>query len=92
MKDELFAGNAAPPAAFPANPANLTPDRETGIGRWSEADFLRTIRTGVDPAGHELHHFMPYEQLGRMTDDDLRAIYRYLRALPAIRNKVPHRH
>lgn len=90
--DELFAGDATPASGFPANPANLTPDNETGIGRWSEADFLRTLRTGKDPEGHELHHFMPYDQLGRMTDDDLRAIYRYLRALPPIRNKVPRRH
>jgi mono/diheme cytochrome c family protein len=38
----LFAGNARPPKDFPANPANLTPDSATGIGRWSEADFVRT--------------------------------------------------
>jgi mono/diheme cytochrome c family protein len=89
--DELFAGDATPPDGFPANPANLTPDLETGIGKWSEDDFLRTIHNGEDPEGHELHHFMPYEQLRRMTDDDLRAIYRYLRVIPPIKNKVPHR-
>ena len=89
--NELFAGDATPPAGFPANPSNLTPDDDTGIGRWTEADFLRTIRTGVNPAGRKLHPFMPYHQLGRMTDEDLRAIFRYLRALPAIRNPVPHK-
>ena len=47
----LFAGSAHPPKEFPANPANLTPDSATGIGRWTEADFLRTLRTGVDPKG-----------------------------------------
>jgi mono/diheme cytochrome c family protein len=91
QKDRLFAGDASPPEGFPANPANLTPDDETGIGKWSEADFLNTIHTGKDPEGHELHRFMPYEQFQRMTDDDLRAIYHYLRAIPPIRNKVPHK-
>jgi mono/diheme cytochrome c family protein len=91
QKDKLFAGDATPPDGFPANPANLTPDEETGIGKWSEADFLRTIHTGKDPEGHELNRFMPYEQFRRMADDDLRAIYRYLRAVPAIKNDVPHK-
>lgn len=89
--DELFAGDASP-SGFPANPANLTPDTATGIGKWSEADFIRTIRTGTDPGGHKLDPFMPYQYLRRMTDDDLRAIYRYLRTLRPIRNEVPHRH
>ena len=84
--DRLFAGNAHPPKDFPVNPANLTPDTATGIGRWSEADFVRTIRTGVNPAGHALNAFMPWHQNARMTDEDLRAIYRYLRTLPPIVN------
>ena len=87
-KSRLFAGMANPPKGFPAKPSNLTPDNETGIGRWSEADFLQTIRTGKNPAGRELHPFMPWHEQRRMTDDDLRAIYRYLRTVPAIRNKV----
>jgi mono/diheme cytochrome c family protein len=87
----LFAGDAHPPKDFPANPANLTPDSATGIGRWSEANFIQTMRTGVNPAGDSLHPFMPWRQQGRMTDDDLRAIYRYLRTVPAIRNEVPRR-
>jgi mono/diheme cytochrome c family protein len=90
-RDWLFAGDATPPSGFPANPANLTPDSATGIGRWSEADFLRTLRTGVDPDADELHPFMTWRQFSRMTDDDLRAIYRYLRTVPPIRNHVPRR-
>jgi len=90
-KDRLYAGDATPPSGFPANPANLTPDQETGIGRWSEADFLRTLRTGVNPKGDSLHAFMPWREYRRMTDDDLRAIYRYLRTLPPMRNEVPRR-
>lgn len=90
-KSRLFAGMRNPPEGFPSNPANLTPDVETGIGRWSESDFLQTIRTGVNPSGRRLHPFMPSRQIGRMSDDELRAIYRYLRTLPPIRNEVPRR-
>ena len=87
----LFAGTSTPPKGFPANPSNLTPDAETGIGRWTEEDFIRTMRTGVNPSGVELHPFMPWRELRRMTDDDLRAMYRYLRSIPAIRNEVKRR-
>jgi mono/diheme cytochrome c family protein len=90
-KDKLFAGDAHPSKDFPANPSNLTPDSATGIGRWSEADFIRTIRTGVDPRGDSLNPFMPWRQNRRMTDDDLRAIYRYLKTLTPIHNEVPRR-
>ncbi|HSU13643.1 c-type cytochrome [Longimicrobium sp.] len=90
-KHKLYAGDATPPSAFPANPSNLTPDAETGIGRWTEEDFLRTLRTGVNPDGDRLHPFMPWREYRRMTDDDLRAIYRYLRTLQPIRNPVPRR-
>ncbi|HEX2188535.1 MAG TPA: hypothetical protein VHG51_06525, partial [Longimicrobiaceae bacterium] len=90
-RDRLFAGDASPPGGFPARPANLTPDTATGIGGWSEEEFLRTLRTGVNPAGDTLHPFMPWREYRRMTDADLRAIYRYLRTVPPIRNRVPER-
>ena len=87
--DRPFAGDASSP--FPANPANLTPHPETGIGRWTEEDFLRALRTGVNPQGDSIHPFMPWRELRRMRDDDLRAIYRYLRTLPPVRNAVPEK-
>jgi mono/diheme cytochrome c family protein len=90
-RHRLYAGDASPPAAFPANPSNLTPDDETGIGRWSEADFIRALRAGTNPRGDSLHPFMPWREYRRMSDGDLSAIYRYLRTLPAIRNPVPRR-
>ncbi len=90
-RSRLFAGTADPPKGFPSNPSNLTPDDETGIGAWSEAEFLETMHTGVNPSGVHLDPFMPWRQMGRMTDDDLRAIYRYLRTLPPIHNEVPRR-
>ncbi|MHB0968904.1 MAG: c-type cytochrome [Thermoanaerobaculia bacterium] len=87
----LFAGMTDPPKGFPANPANLTPDPETGIGSWSEAEFVQTLRTGRNPQGIELHPFMPWKEVRRMSDDDLRAIYRYLRTIPPVRNAVPRK-
>lgn len=89
--DKLFAGNAHPPEAFPANPSNITPDATTGIGRWSEEDFMRALRTGRTPDGRVLHPFMPWRQYSHMTDSDLRAIYRYLRTVRPIENEVPLR-
>src|SRR5262245_31903114 len=90
-RHSLFAGDASPPKGFPANPSNITPDTLTGIGRWSEADFLRAMRTGITPAGDTLHPFMPWRQFKRMKEDDLRAIYRYLRTVTAIRSRIPKR-
>ncbi len=87
-KSRLFAGMTKPPKDFPAKPPNLTPDPDTGIGAWSEADFLKAIHTGVTPDAETMNPFMPWHQLQRMSDDDLRAIYRYLRSLPPIRNEV----
>jgi cytochrome c553 len=81
-RNRLFAGMSHPPKGFPAKPPNLTPDPTTGIGSWSEADFIRAMRTGVAPNGDKLKPFMPWPQLKRMSDDDLRAIYLYLRTLP----------
>ena len=70
--------------------ANLTPDIETGLGRWSEADFIRTIRTGRHMGrGREVLPPMPIAVYNHFTDRDLKAIYAYLRTIPPIRNKVP---
>jgi mono/diheme cytochrome c family protein len=84
-KGRLFAGMKHPPKAFPKTPPNITPDQDAGIGKWSEADFVRAIRTGVVPSGEKLHPFMPWPELKRMTDDDLHAMYAYLRTVPPMR-------
>jgi hypothetical protein len=49
------------------------------------------MRTGVNPSGDTLNPIMPWRTMRRMTDDDLRAIYRYLRTLPPIENSVPRK-
>ncbi|MGH7930527.1 MAG: c-type cytochrome [Candidatus Binatia bacterium] len=71
---------------------NLTPDRETGIGEWSEEGFVRALRTGKhqgQPNGREILPPMPWENYKQMTDDDLKAVWAYLRSIPAVKNQVP---
>lgn len=68
---------------------NITPDPETGIGTWSEADFIRAMRTGVTPGGKLLDPFMPWHAFQGITDEDLKAMRFYLRTLKPIKNKVP---
>jgi hypothetical protein len=70
--------------------ANLTPDPETGIGRWTEKDFIDTIRNGRRLGkGRPLLPPMPWQWARLMTDEDLQAIYAYLRTIPTVKNRVP---
>jgi mono/diheme cytochrome c family protein len=69
----------APPDAPLA--ANITSGGE--ISAWSDADFIKTMRTGINPAGKQLNSFMPYKYIGRLSDDELRAIYLYLKGVPS---------
>ena len=70
--------------------ANLTPDPETGLGKWTEATFVQAMRTGRhEGQGRPIMPPMPFPAIGRATDEDLSAIYAYLQSLPAMRNKVP---
>lgn len=69
--------------------ANLTPDPETGLGKWTDAEIITALRTGVTPDGRRLIPAMPYGDFSALTDQDVRAIVAYLRALPPVRNVVP---
>ncbi len=70
--------------------ANLTPDPETGIGSWNKDTFIATIRNGKHMgAGRPLMPPMPWQAFAQLPDEDLGAIYAYLRTIPAINNKVP---
>lgn len=71
---------AGPPDWPPA--ANLTPDAAGRLKTWQEADFIRTIRTHVRPDGTALNEVMP-RVFGKMTDDELKALWMYLQTLPA---------
>jgi mono/diheme cytochrome c family protein len=68
---------------------NLTPDNSTGLGRWSEQDFIKVLRTGIRLNGEPLRPPMPWEWYSQLTDDDLKAIFAYLRTIPPISNEVP---
>lgn len=70
--------------------SNLTPDRVTGIGAWTEKTFIASIRDGKKSGvGRDLLPPMPWRMYAKLTDDDLRAIYAYLMSVPAISNRVP---
>ena len=72
-------------------PINLTPDENTGIGVWTEEMFIKTIRNGRHMGGEArpIQPPMPWSWYSKMTDEDLKAIYAYLRTIPAIVNHVP---
>ena len=69
---------------------NLTPEPLTGIGIWSEEMFIKTIRTGKHwGVSRPILPPMPWFNYAKMTDDDLKAVYTYLRSIPPIENQVP---
>ena len=70
--------------------ANLTPDQETGLGKWTENIFIQTIRTGRHMGrGRPILPPMPIPMYKNFTDEDLKAIFSYLQSIPAIKNAVP---
>jgi hypothetical protein len=69
----------APPDTVPAS--NITPGGE--LAGWSESDFIQAMRTGVTPDGQEMDPFMPWKNISKMTDDELKALWMYLQSLPA---------
>jgi mono/diheme cytochrome c family protein len=70
--------------------ANLTPDEETGLGKWTVRNFIDTIRSGRHLGrGRPILPPMPYPMYKNMTDADLEAVYTYLRTIPAVKNRVP---
>jgi mono/diheme cytochrome c family protein len=70
--------------------ANLTPDPETGLGRWTVRNFKDTIRTGRHfGRGRPILPPMPWPVYRNLTDEDLEAVFAYLQTVPPIRNKVP---
>ncbi len=68
---------------------NLTSDRETGIGLWTEAMFVNAIRTGKHlGSGRPILPPMPWKMYAKSTDDDLKAVFAYLKTVPPISNRV----
>jgi len=78
-----FRGGPIPgmPPSFP-HAANITPDPTAGIGSWTEGDFFHALREGRRPDGTSIKVEMPWALTARMTDDEIRAIWAYLRTVP----------
>lgn len=76
---------------FPGSPTvpNITPDRETGGGNWSDDEFARAIREGIGHDERTLFPMMPYEDYKALSDEDVAATVVYLRSLAPVKNAVP---
>ena len=89
---KFLAGGPGPEGSVAAN---ITPHDETGIGRWTEAQIARFLRTGVKPSGQEAYSLMRTVIVGTsagfkdLTETDALALARYLKTVPPIANKVP---
>jgi mono/diheme cytochrome c family protein len=70
---------------------NITPDRQTGIGGWSDEDFYRAMHLGVAPDGSRLYPAFPYPYFTKLTRDDVMAIRAYLNTLQPVKNERPDR-
>ncbi|KGE01895.1 molybdopterin cofactor-binding domain-containing protein [Rhizobium sp. YS-1r] len=68
---------------------NLTPDPDTGLGRWSYEAFERAMRHGISRDGHNLYPAFPYTSFARITADDMLALYAYLQTLEPVRQETP---
>jgi mono/diheme cytochrome c family protein len=68
---------------------NLTPDKETGIGEWTEDQIITALQTGKRPDGRELAPIMPWHALATLTKEDVTAMAAFLKSIPAVSNKIP---
>ncbi|MBS0527334.1 MAG: cytochrome c [Proteobacteria bacterium] len=67
---------------------NLTPDRQTGLGNWTDAQIIAAIQTGARPDGRMLAPIMPYRAFTNLTPQDAQAIVAFLRSIPPVQHKV----
>jgi len=87
-KSQPFAGGRGIETPFGTiYTPNITPDRETGIGAWTNDDFYRVMHHGQRPDGTRLYPAMPYPYFTKMTRDDVDAMKLYLGTLPAVRTR-----
>ena len=68
--------------------SNITSDPETGIGRWTEAEFTRALREGLGKDGQHLYPAMPYTSYTKMSDQDVHDLWLYMKTVPPVRNAV----
>jgi mono/diheme cytochrome c family protein len=87
---EPYAGGLAMDTPFGTiHSTNITPDAATGIGNWSERDFLRAMHEGVAPAGRQLYPAFPYDHFTKVTDDDVSAIYAFVMTRDPVEAEPP---
>src|SRR5580692_4409527 len=80
-----FAGGLPVPTPFGTIfSSDITPDAETGIGRWPESAFRRAMRSGVNRDGQHLYPTFPYDHFTNVTDEDDSALYAYLMTRPPV--------
>lgn len=85
-----FAGGLRIPTQFGSIfTTNITPDAETGIGRWSEAAFARAMHEGVDREGRHLYPAFPYDHFTHVTGEDIGALYAYFMTRQPVRAEAP---
>jgi mono/diheme cytochrome c family protein len=71
--------------------SNITQDKETGIGNWTDGELFRAITAGIDREGKPLAPMMPYLGYGQMDEEDIKSIIVYIKTLKPIKNKVPEK-
>ena len=93
--ETLAAGNVFTFPPLKVISANISPDRETGIGKWTEKDFMDKVASyreyvvsGPPVAGPDSFTVMPWLSLAQFADDDLRAIYAYIHSLPPVKQSI----
>jgi mono/diheme cytochrome c family protein len=90
VTDKVGAGARWADAAYPwAVAPNITPDKETGAGNWTDDMLARAIREGIGHDGRALFPIMPYQSFRLLSDEDLAAVVVYVRSIPAVRNQLP---
>jgi mono/diheme cytochrome c family protein len=67
---------------------NITPDKETGIGNWTDEQIASALTTGKRPDGRQLAPIMPYPSFTHMAKEDVMALVAFLRSIPAVKNQV----
>ncbi len=87
---QAFAGGLAFETPFgKLYSTNITPDPETGIGNWTEEQFARAVREGVRADGAHLYPAFPYTAYTKISDEDVSALYAYLKIVKPVNNKTP---
>jgi mono/diheme cytochrome c family protein len=91
LANMLGAGEIMPFDNLPGRivASNLTPDRDTGAGTWTDDQLARAIREGIGHDGRALFPMMPYKHYRRMSDEDLASVAIYIRSLAPVRNPLP---